>query len=108
LVFEDPTRAIAAVAALAKLARGYARPRIAHAEVKAAPALPSTPINEAEAKRILSEAGMPFAPERVARTRDETVAAANEIGFPAVLKILSADIAHKSEVGGVALGLRNA
>ncbi len=51
---------------------------------------------------------MPFAPERIARTRDEAVAAAKEIGFPVVLKILSADIAHKSEAGGVVLGLRNA
>ncbi|TMJ02813.1 MAG: acetate--CoA ligase family protein [Alphaproteobacteria bacterium] len=107
LVFEDPTRAIAAVAALSRLAQGYARPRIARAEIKAAPALPG-PINEAEAKRILSEAGVPFAPERVARTRDEAVAAAKDIGFPVVLKILSADIAHKSEAGGVALGLRHA
>jgi succinyl-CoA synthetase beta subunit len=76
--------------------------------VKPEPALPAGQINEAEAKRILSEAGVPFAPERVARTRDEAVAAAKEVGFPAVLKILSADIAHKSEAGGVVLGLRNA
>ena len=108
LVFEDPTRAIAAVAALARLAQGYARPRLARGEIKAAPALPAGPINEAEAKRILSEAGVSFAPERLARTRGEAVAAAKEIGFPAVLKILSADIKHKSEAGGVILGLRSA
>jgi acyl-CoA synthetase (NDP forming) len=108
LVFEDPTRAIAAVAALARLAQGYAKPRLAQAALKAASALPAGPINEAEAKRILAEAGIPFAPERIVRTRDEAVAAANEIGFPAVLKVLSADIAHKSEAGGVVLGLRNA
>jgi acyl-CoA synthetase (NDP forming) len=108
LVFEDPTRAIAAVAALARLAQRYARPRVARGEIKAASALPAGPINEAEAKRILSEAGVSFAPERIARTRDEAVAAAQEIGFPAVLKILSADIVHKSEAGGVVLGLRSA
>src|SRR6185369_12998260 len=108
LVFEDPTRAIAAVAALARLAQGYARPRLARGEIKAAPALPAGPINEAEAKRILSEAGVSFAPERIARTRDEAVAAAKDVGFPAVLKILSADIPHKSEAGGVVLGLRSA
>src|SRR5205085_9075734 len=107
LVFEDPTRAIAAVAALARLAQGYAKPPIARAAIKPAPALADGSINEAEAKRILSEAGVRVAPERVARTRDEAMAAAKEIGFPAVLKILSADIAHKSEAGGVALGLRN-
>jgi acyl-CoA synthetase (NDP forming) len=108
LSFEDPTRAIAAVAALSKLAQGYAKPRAAQAEVRAVAALPAGPINEAEAKRILSEAGVSFAPERIARTRDEAVAAAKDIGFPVVLKILSADIAHKSEAGGVVLGLRNA
>jgi acyl-CoA synthetase (NDP forming) len=108
LSFEDPTRAIAAVAALSRLAQGYAKPRAAQAEIKAAPALPAGPINEAEAKRILSEARVSFAPERIARTRDEAVAAAKYIGFPVVLKILSADIAHKSEAGGVVLGLRNA
>ena len=52
-------------------------------------ALPAGPINEAEAKRLLGAAGVPFAPERVARTRDEAVAAAQEIGFPVVLKVLS-------------------
>jgi acyl-CoA synthetase (NDP forming) len=108
LSFEDPTRAIAAVAALSRLAQGYAKRRVAQAEIKAGPALPAGPINEAEAKRILSEAGVAFAPERIARTRDDAVAAAKEIGFPVVLKILSADIAHKSEAGGVVLGLRNA
>src|SRR5205085_763391 len=108
LVFEDPTRAIAAVAALARLAQGYAKPPIAQAEVKAALALSAGPINEAEAKRLLAEAGIAFAPERIARTRDEAVAAAGDLGYPVVLKILSADIAHKSEAGGVMLGLRNA
>jgi acyl-CoA synthetase (NDP forming) len=106
LVFEDPTRAIAAVAALVKLGQGFARPQSVHVDVKAATPLPVGPINEAEAKRILAEAGIPFAPERIARTRDEAVAAAREIGLPVVLKVLSPDIAHKSEAGGVVLGLR--
>jgi acetate---CoA ligase (ADP-forming) len=108
LIFEDPTRAIAAVAALAKLGQGFAANRAPQAEVKAASAIPAGPINEAEAKRLLGAAGVPFAPERVARSRDEAVAAANAIGFPVVLKVLSGDIAHKSEAGGVVLGLRGA
>jgi acyl-CoA synthetase (NDP forming) len=109
LVFEDPTRAIAAVAALSRLAQGFAKPSAPQSAVAGAvKALPAGPINEAEAKRLLGAAGVPFAPERVARSRDEAVAAAQEIGFPVVLKVLSAEIAHKSEAGGVALGLRNA
>lgn len=108
LTFEDPTRAIAAVAALSRLARGYAQPRAAGAAIETAPQLSAGPINEAEAKRLLAEAGVPFAPERVVRSRADAVAAASEIGFPAVLKVLSPEIAHKSEAGGVMLGLRNA
>ena len=110
LIFEDPTRAIAAVAALARLAQGFREAaRAACCEVdRRAARFPPGPINEAEAKRLLGAAGIPFAPEKIARTRDEAVAAANEIGFPVVLKVLSPDIAHKSEAGGVVLGLRNA
>jgi acyl-CoA synthetase (NDP forming) len=108
LTFEDPTRAIAAVAALSRLARGLAQPRAPAGQIDPAHGLPKGPINEADAKRMLSEAGVPFAPERVVRTRGEAVAAAREIGFPVVLKVLSADISHKSEVGGVALGLQSA
>jgi acyl-CoA synthetase (NDP forming) len=108
LIFEDPTRAIAAVAALARLGGGFARPRTAQAATQPATPLASGPIDEAEAKRLLGAAGIPFAVERTARTCDEAVAAANAIGFPVVLKVLSADIAHKSEAGGVVLGLRDA
>jgi acetate---CoA ligase (ADP-forming) len=109
LIFEDPTRAIAAVAALSKLAQGFAKPAAARSSAAtAALPLPPGPINEAEAKRLLAVAGIPFAPEKTARSRDEAVAAAAEIGFPVVLKVLSPDIAHKSEAGGVMLGLRDA
>jgi acyl-CoA synthetase (NDP forming) len=109
LIFEDPTRAIAAVAALARLAHGFSRMRPpVSLEVEPAQPLAPGPINEAEAKRLLGAAGIAFAPERIARTRAEAVMTANGTGYPVVLKVLSADIAHKSEAGGVVLGLRNA
>ena len=109
LIFEDPTRAIAAVAALSRLANGFAKPHALPSGIGArAQALPTGPINEADAKRLLGAAGIPFAPEKMARTREEAVAAAQDIGFPVVLKVLSGDIAHKSEAGGVVLALRNA
>ena len=76
LIFEDPNRAIAAVAALARLARRLRQGPRAGATAGRHSALPSGPINEAEAKRLLAAAGVPFAPERVARTREEAVAAA--------------------------------
>jgi acyl-CoA synthetase (NDP forming) len=110
LVFEDPTRAVSTIAALAKLRAGFDRfhTRVAVDTMPASPALPTGPINEAEAKDLLAAAGVPFAAETIARTREEAVAAASEIGFPAVLKVLSADLAHKSEAGGVVLGLKTA
>ena len=64
-------------------------------------------LNEVEAKALLGEAGIPVTPTRLARSAAEAVAIAEELGFPAVLKIVSPDIAHKSDVGGVALGLAN-
>ena len=65
-------------------------------------------LNEVEAKALLGVAGVPVTPTRLARTAAEAVAIAEELGFPAVLKIVSPDIAHKSDVGGVVLGLANA
>jgi acyl-CoA synthetase (NDP forming) len=109
LIFEDPNRAVATVAALARLRGDFERHRAPAAVARVdGTALQAGPINEAEAKRLLAAAGVPFAPERVATTRDAAVMAAREIGFPVVLKILSADIAHKSEAGGVVLGLQDA
>ncbi|HXH23471.1 MAG TPA: acetate--CoA ligase family protein [Dehalococcoidia bacterium] len=62
-------------------------------------------LNEVEAKQVLAEAGVPVVPAKLARTRDEAVALAREAGFPVALKVVSLDIAHKSDVGGVKLGL---
>jgi len=106
LIFGDPNRAIAAVAALARLHAGFAkfRPAAPAARVETK-ALPAGPINEDAAKHLLAAAGVPFAPQRVAHSRMEAVAAAQAIGFPVVLKVLSNDIAHKSEAGGVVLDL---
>ena len=56
-----------------------------------------------EARRLIEAAGVPLAECRAARTADEVVAAAGEIGYPVVLKALG--LLHKSDAGGVALGL---
>ncbi len=63
---------------------------------------------EAEAKAIFAAAGLPVAPERRAANAEEAVAAADALGFPVVLKLDSPDVAHKTEVGGVRLDLRDA
>ena len=68
-------------------------------------ALPSGSLDEAQAKALFSRFGLPCAAERVVHTADEAIGAARELGGRVVLKILSAQITHKSDVGGVAVGL---
>lgn len=63
---------------------------------------------EREAKQFLAAAGIPVTRESLARTEQEAVAAAGAVGFPVVLKVESAAIAHKTEVGGVRIGLADA
>jgi acetyltransferase len=67
-----------------------------------------TLLNEFEAKRLLAGYGIPVVETRTAATDDEAAAIASEIGYPAVLKLLSNTIAHKSDVDGVHLNLLNA
>jgi acyl-CoA synthetase (NDP forming) len=61
-----------------------------------------------EALGVLQAYGIPTAGSRVAASADEAAAAAEEVGLPAVLKVLSPDIVHKTDIGGVALDLRSA
>ena len=63
---------------------------------------------EPEAKRILSLAGIPVPDFRWAATLPEALAAAEDIGYPVVAKIVSPAIVHKSELNGVAVGLEDA
>ena len=67
-----------------------------------------TILSEIEAKQLLESAGVPVSPARLAKTKDDAVKMAAELGFPIVLKIVSPQITHKSDVGGVALGLTSA
>jgi acyl-CoA synthetase (NDP forming) len=67
-----------------------------------------TILSEIEAKQLLESAGVPVSPARLAKTKDDAVKMAGELGYPIVLKIVSAQITHKSDVGGVALGLTSA
>ena len=63
-------------------------------------------LNEPEAKALLAACGVPVVGARVvAADAGAAVAAAQEIGYPVVLKLLSPQVTHKSEVGGVALDL---
>jgi acetyl coenzyme A synthetase (ADP forming)-like protein len=62
-------------------------------------------LTETEAMEVLGAYGIPTVPWRRAASADEAVAAARAIGYPVVLKVISASIVHKSDVGGVVLGL---
>jgi len=62
---------------------------------------------EPEAKIVCMEYGIPVTRFKVALTQDETVKFADQIGYPIVLKIVSPDILHKFDVGGVMLNLQN-
>jgi acetyltransferase len=64
-------------------------------------------LNEAEAKKLLEYYEFPVVKTAVAKTADEAVTLASLIGYPVVLKILSPQIVHKTEAGGVSLDLTN-
>jgi acyl-CoA synthetase (NDP forming) len=67
-----------------------------------------TLLTEIEAKQVLEDAGVPVSPARLAKTADEAAKVADSLGYPIVLKIVSPEITHKSDVGGVALNLASA
>jgi len=60
-----------------------------------------------EAKEILLHAGLDVPPFRLARNIDEAIEYANEIGYPVAMKVVSEDIIHKTDVGGVVLNVEN-
>jgi acyl-CoA synthetase (NDP forming) len=65
-------------------------------------------LTEIEAKELLKKAGIPVVETRLAVSKPEAVSIAKALGYPVVLKIASADVVHKSDAGGVKLGLRTA
>lgn len=65
-------------------------------------------LSETEVMEVLAAYGIPVAPWRVARTPEEARAAAEAIGWPVVLKTISPAIVHKSDVGGVYVGVEDA
>lgn len=99
----------AACATLAALLRFGARgtTETAAAAIERMPLAAEAFATEASAKAVLSQAGLPVPQEVIAANRDEALAAARALGFPLVLKIVSPDIAHKTEVGGVFVGVQS-
>ncbi|OGO03441.1 MAG: acetyl-CoA synthetase [Chloroflexi bacterium RBG_13_53_26] len=65
-------------------------------------------LTEVESKQVIEEAGINVVKAKLARSIKEAVAVSKEFGFPVVLKVASPDIVHKSDIGGVKVGLTNA
>ncbi|MHB0884833.1 MAG: acetate--CoA ligase family protein [Bacillota bacterium] len=65
-------------------------------------------LSEADVYALLEGAGIKVAPYRLVRTADEAARAADEFGYPVVCKVASADIMHKSKLGGVVVDLGSA
>src|SRR5262249_38279344 len=107
-VFEDPSRAGAAVAALVAFGRAFRQPPIQRLSQAKPKRLLASGMNEHTAKRLLADWGMPVLDERLARGADEAVAAFRAMNGPVVLKVASMDIAHKTEIGCVLLNLGDA
>ncbi|HEX5479882.1 MAG TPA: acetate--CoA ligase family protein [Dehalococcoidia bacterium] len=76
--------------------------------VEAARAQGRTLLTEIEAKQMLEDGGVRVSPARLAKTADEAASLAEQPGFPVVLKVVSQQITHKSDVGGVELNLGSA
>ena len=62
-------------------------------------------LTAAEAKQVCDAYGIPMPAQGIAKSRDEACAIAAEIGYPVVAKIESRDVLHKTDVGGVIVGL---
>ena len=117
--YDDPARAISAIAAL----RQYARLQ----EMKAADAAETFEVDrekameiingaradgrdaltEVEAKAVFRAYGLDATVTLLAKTEDEAVKLANEAGYPVVMKIVSPDILHKSDAGGVKVNVKD-
>lgn len=109
--FRSADRALRALRRVAGFGQGLAvAARAGTAQAPAAVPLPAAPtalLAEWQGKRWLAAIGLPVPAGALARTADEAAAHAQRIGYPVVLKAQAAALPHKSDVGGVLVGLAN-
>jgi acetyl coenzyme A synthetase (ADP forming)-like protein len=118
--FNLPEDAVGAMAALMRRGRWLARTEPEPAElpkhpepdidearrlVQAAQAAGQTNLDLARATKVLQSAGFRYNRSAAASDEGEAVAYANDIGYPVVIKLISPDVVHKSDAGGVVLGV---
>ncbi|MFY9717565.1 MAG: acetate--CoA ligase family protein [Thermoplasmata archaeon] len=111
-----PEEAIEGLGSLARYRVWRTRPRtevrsfrvdrdVARSTIDRALAAGRTVLPEYASRTLLSAYGIRFPESGIARTLDEALDVARRVGYPVVLKVASPDISHKTDVGGVALGL---
>ena len=117
--YEAPDKAVNALAALREHARirslvteilpvlGEHSPDQAREVIAAVRARGRVALTEVEAKEIFSAYGLPVVPTVLAKGEEAAVRVAREIGYPVVMKIVSPDILHKSDAGGVKTNIRD-
>ena len=109
LVYEEPTHAVEAFAIMRRYARACDLAAHSAGMPVAAPALPRAgALNEAEGLAFLQSGGVRAAPFGVATSAEEAARIAQEFAVPVAIKVLSRDLLHKSDIGGVRLNLRGA
>lgn len=118
LAFDDPTTALRSLACLARAtARRQRWLRRATASLPPPPAPPALHparesregfLNEWESRQLVGSFGVPLVETTFVTAADLAPQAAAEIGYPVVVKVCSADLPHKSDVGGVAIGRADA
>lgn len=113
-----PESAARALASLCRFNEGRTRPDVAFPSLDVDHEMASTIIRtardqgsgrltESESLKLLGAYGIPIADFAFAASVDEAVAAAGSIGYPVVMKIVARDISHKSDIGGVRIGIDN-
>lgn len=106
IVVREPTRAVNVAASLLRFGRHFAAPAPEKPLALAAPTvIPVEPLNEVAAKQLLSAAGIPTVSEVLASSAEEAAEAISALDGNAAMKLVSPDILHKSEIGGVILNV---
>ena len=104
--FEDPSRAVVAMAALMHFGEAFGIVRPSTPELPDVEPLPLGPIGELQAKAAFAAAGIPMLLDQLATSALESDRIAKAIDQPLALKIASPDILHKTEIGGVLLDVQ--
>jgi len=113
-VFGNPERAVGVMAGLIEYGRFVREARQgcfttppSSKSKKTLPFVDSGALDEHQGKKILADYQIPVTREGVAKTKAEALSMAGEIGYPVALKILSSEIMHKTDQGGVVLSIRD-